>query len=418
MSAPSGNRSPAPSGNRSHAASDNRPPAKRSRKKGEAERIRRILGSAVLVALATPAAVAAVSCGSQKEATTSGTAGATTTTTAGGSGGSGGGTGTTTTDSSTSSGTGGETTDGGTGGDGSACDPINYEPDPPDNCGEYYRLPCGLPPNVVPSTNCYLKLNDCVPICGRLAFNCHAVGDSCVDGGIVNDSEGGVNFDCATCPGGVGRVPAGLRRPARGRARSALGDYFARAAHLEAASVFAFRRLRGELRAHGAPAALLRAAREAERDEVRHARQVGRLARRFGGSAPPASVEELPVRPLEEVAIENAVEGCVRETFGAAVASYQAAAAEDPEVARLMTGIARDETRHAALSWSIARWAARKLGPEARERMAARCRATIEDLRREASLPVPADLIASAGLPDAGQRRALLAALEQQLWRA
>ena len=58
-------------------------------------------------------------------------------------------------------------------------------------------------------------------------------------------------------------------------------------------------------------------------------------------------VEALPTRALGVVAIENAVEGCVRETFGALIASWQAEHARDPGIKRLMRSIARDETRHA-----------------------------------------------------------------------
>src|SRR5262249_18706716 len=153
--------------------------------------------------------------------------------------------------------------------------------------------------------------------------------DYCVDGGIVGDRRGNVDIDCSLCPGGVGRIPAGLARPRRRRAASpgvapsTLGAYFADAAHLEDASVHAFRRLRRELLAHGAPPRLLRAAERAARDEIRHARLTGRLARRFGGDLCRARVKKLATRPLDEVAIENAVEGCVRETFGAMVATFQ-----------------------------------------------------------------------------------------------
>src|SRR4029079_4274037 len=87
-------------------------------------------------------------------------------------------------------------------------------------------------------------------------------------------------------------------------------------------------------------------------------------------------------RPLAEVAIENAVEGCVRETFGAMMATYQAAHAEDAEIARIMRRVARDETRHAALSWAVARWAWPALDEAARAALAARCRGAITSLDR------------------------------------
>ena len=297
-----------------------------------------------------------------------------------------------------------------------SCAPVKYTPSPPDACGNYVRLPCGLPAGVVPGTHCFLWLNDCQKVCPGVYFNCHAVGQSCVDGGVVKDSSGGVDIDCSVCSKGVGRVPAGLAPTRPGRATSALGAHFAVVAHLEAASVHAFRRLGVELATHGAPAGLLRAAQRAQRDEVRHARLTGRMARRFGGAPARPRVERLPARPLDEVAIENAVEGCVRETFGALVTSYQAAHATDPEIARLMGAIAEDETRHAALSWAVAEWAAPRLDAAARARLAARCGEAIAALRREAGGRVPCELVTAAGMPGAEQQRALVGALEEQLW--
>lgn len=49
-----------------------------------------------------------------------------------------------------------------------------------------------------------------------------------------------------------------------------------------------------------------------------------RLAARYGATAPRPRVERAPVRSLEDIAVENAVEGCVRETFGALVGAWQA----------------------------------------------------------------------------------------------
>jgi tRNA isopentenyl-2-thiomethyl-A-37 hydroxylase MiaE len=267
--------------------------------------------------------------------------------------------------------------------------------------------------------DCFLYLADCqtlFPAIMNNFFNCHSVDSWCVDGGVTADPTGAVVIDYSICPGSAGRVPAGLERAQTARARSALGAYFAATAHLEAASVHAFRRLHRELAEHRAPGRLLRAARRAQRDEVRHAHQTGRMARRFGGAPVRPVVKHLPTRALDVVAIENAVEGCVRETFGALVASFQAAHAEDATIARMMSSIARDETRHAALSWSVARWAWGKLDAGARAQLVARCREAIEALRREADSGATGELAARAGLPSAEQHRALVSALEEQLW--
>ena len=298
------------------------------------------------------------------------------------------------------------------------CDPFEYKPEIPDDCGVYVRAPCGVKLTIEPTSACYFGLNDCLPYCGDLAFNCRALDEWCVDGSVTPDEEGGVNIDCATCPGGLGRAPEGLSRPRSVRGRSVVGAHLARAAHLEAASVHAFRRMRAELSALGAPESLLADVRAAERDEVRHARRTGILARRRGAQPPRVQLRAHHARSVEAIALENAVEGCVRETFGAAVAAFQAARAEDPEIASLMHAVAADEARHAAVSWAVADWLSPKLTPQARERIRARCRATVEELRREVDAPISADLALPMGLPAPAQQKAILKALEEDLWPA
>jgi hypothetical protein len=213
----------------------------------------------------------------------------------------------------------------------------------------------------------------------------------------------------------VGRRPLGL--VAQRRKGCSLGDHFARSAELEAASVPAFETLERELMAHGAPRAFARRCRRAAQDEVRHARDVARLARRLGGR--PCKPEVVPlaaVRSLEAIALENALEGCVRETYGALVAQHQAARSRLPAVRRLYARIADDETRHAALAWDIARWAEAHAGAAARQRIRAAMRDAVHQLRESAGQPVTPELADVAGLPQPGTARVMLGALEQTLW--
>lgn len=210
-----------------------------------------------------------------------------------------------------------------------------------------------------------------------------------------------------------GRRPEGLM-PSRPSEGPPLGAYFAEMAWLEAASVHAFRNLRAELVAHRAPRSLVRAAERAARDEVRHARMTRALARRHGGTWQEPVVCEQSPRDLEAMAIENAAEGCVRETFGALIATRQAAAANDPVIRAAMARIARDETRHAALAHAVDGWAQRRLNAAARARVAAARRSAADALRADAADP---DTVfrAALGLPTAAEARALAARMTAEL---
>jgi rubrerythrin len=205
------------------------------------------------------------------------------------------------------------------------------------------------------------------------------------DAGSVTLPEGtSVTVQCKTVQECTGRKLDGLSAPLVAGATET-GAWLARAAWLEASAIFAFRRLARELRAHGAPRGLIKAARTCARDEVRHARAMMALAKKRGATVPPVPRVSFEVRDLEAIAKENAVEGCVSETYGAAVAAWQARSSNDPEIARVMKEIAPDELRHAAVGWAVHAWIDRRLGREARERVrAARdeaARALVEQAR-------------------------------------
>lgn len=220
-------------------------------------------------------------------------------------------------------------------------------------------------------------------------------------------------------PCGTGRRPAGLRR-ARSRATCAdpVGEWFATMARLEAASVPAFVRLAQDLARLGAPHDSIARTRAAAKDEVRHARVTRVLARRRGAVTAKAVVGEAPRPSLARVALENAVEGCVRETYGALLATWQAAHAGDARIRKAMTRIAEDETRHAALSWDIHAWALGKLSLSARARVeGARREAARELLREIAAEPAPA-VVREAGAPPAHVATALARSLERALLAA
>jgi hypothetical protein len=213
----------------------------------------------------------------------------------------------------------------------------------------------------------------------------------------------------------TGRRPEGLTLE-QTRGHDKVGRYLASVAYLEAASVHAFERLTRELAAHDAPAPLRDASRRAMRDEGRHARMMRDLATRFGVAVPQVRSRPRAVRSLEDIAVENAVEGCVRETFGAAAAIIQAGRAADPDVRCTMASIARDETRHAALAWGVASWLDTRLGARAQASVVAKRRDAIKALAREAAIdPLPA-LRFRLGVPSAAEGLRLLSALDQMLW--
>ena len=215
----------------------------------------------------------------------------------------------------------------------------------------------------------------------------------------------------------IGRRPRGLQMFESVSAGTALGDHLAEMAYLESSAVSEFARLAEELRAYGAPASLVSGARRAMDDEVRHAHDVGALARRFGGAPITAIVDECPRRSLRELAIDNATEGCVRETFGALVGTYQALAAADPEVRALMQQIAQDETFHAELSWAIHRWLMAELPEPHRAEVRAAQRAAVEGLRGEIEQTrASASVDEVVGQPTRTQARGFLDHLTADLW--
>ncbi|NTX16858.1 ferritin-like domain-containing protein [Myxococcus sp. CA056] len=214
----------------------------------------------------------------------------------------------------------------------------------------------------------------------------------------------------------VGRRPAGLQSEGFVECADAVGRHLALIAHLEAASIQAFLRLRAELALHGADLALQDAALRSAMDEVMHTEVCGHLARKYGATPQRPQVASLPPRPLTEVLLDNAVEGCVRETYGALVAHHQALHAEDSEVREAMARIAEDETRHADLSWAIDRWASTRLPTVELEAVReARLRA-IESLRAEVAEPTDSALIRELGLPAPEVAVALVDTLTRELW--
>ncbi len=270
----------------------------------------------------------------------------------------------------------------------------------------------GTPPPLAESIQVSASLANGGPLtaadCGQV---CAGLGDGVVT--CVRESLESVlciahPFPCE------GRRPPGLKVVSN-RARNGLQCHLADAAWLEAASVQAFRVLREELRAHGAPRRLLRAASRATRDERRHARIAGALARRFDARVPAVERQAPPLRSLPDLALENAVEGCVRETWGALIALRQAKHATDPAVRAAMSRIAPDEVRHAELAWAIDRWLAARLTPAARRQVQRARASAVAQLSADVRVALPVAQRQILGLPGAEEAAQMLAALARSL---
>ncbi len=286
-------------------------------------------------------------------------------------------------------------------------------------CGWSAQLPCGIVP---PDAAAGLPLDATVcDLCyGGEDAGIYRVPNLCRTG----RGPDGLFIACQGlgCPG---RRPAGLEgaAPAQG---TPVGAWLADAAHLEAASVDAFALLAAELRLHEGPSALIARAHRAEDDETRHARMTAKLARRLGASegewAGPVRRADVGRRTLEEIALENAVEGCVNETFAAVLAMWQAEHAKDEAVRDTMRVIAEDEARHAALAWSVLAWVQPRLSPDAATRVDEALRTELAMLVRASVERAPPALVAAGILPDLPQAErlatTLAAALGLELARA
>ena len=275
----------------------------------------------------------------------------------------------------------------------------------PTNCsGGAVVVPKSCLGPVVPTAGLQLATDTCKVLCSAMYVSCT----------VSSTDATSATVQCIVgCP--VGRRPAGLGAPPPYNAAS-LGSYFAEMARLEAASVNAFRILRDELRAKGAPKKLVRAAARAARDEIRHARATGALARHFGSSPRPPSVARATLRSIEAMALENAVEGCVRETYGALLATRQAERAGDPLVRAALKRIARDETRHAVLSTRVDRWLDTRLDEDGRRNVERAKQAAAQELIAAVAHEGTLAFAGIVGLPSPAEGARLLTEMKQALW--
>ncbi len=254
----------------------------------------------------------------------------------------------------------------------------------------------------------------CVALAGALEWNILTCEQTAVD------PEGNVEIKCVEilqhCDG---------RSHACITSRGAVADedpvaaHLARAAHDEAASVHAFAALHAELLAFGAPAELLARIQLAAADEVRHAAAVAALASNHGAACRRPTRTDIPARTLHAIAVENAVEGCVRETWAALLAAHQATYAADPQIRHVMQVIAADEARHAELAWAIDAWLRTVLDEATWATVEAARTAAAASVIAGVTTTTPApSLVTTAGLPDRPRATRLVHGLAAALWPA
>ncbi|MCB9762023.1 MAG: hypothetical protein H6739_19525 [Alphaproteobacteria bacterium] len=198
-----------------------------------------------------------------------------------------------------------------------------------------------------------------------------------------------------------GRRPLGHVEPPSDDA--SLDAVLARCAHLEAASVVAFRQLARQLHGWGAPVALIERCLQAAAEEAEHARVMAALTKAHIPHTDPTPTEET----LFAVALHNAVEGCVNECWAAMLAFLKSRMARTPALRAAYARLVDDETRHGELAWDVHRWLMGQLNETDQQRITEAQRAAIarlpavarvqaEWLPQAMGLPAPAAAAAMA----------------------
>ena len=133
---------------------------------------------------------------------------------------------------------------------------------------------------------------------------------------------------------------------------ASLGATLAAMAHLEWASIGAFEELAEQVRALGGSDRDVQRCLDAAQDERNHTRWLTDLAAAHGHGVTQPRAEPGPTSLLL-IALHNAIEGCVHETWAALCAHLRSVRAEDATLRVVLARIAQDETRHAQLAWDL-----------------------------------------------------------------
>ena len=181
------------------------------------------------------------------------------------------------------------------------------------------------------------------------------------DSGTVDASGDTTIVGNIQCDGQITEYMCKGRRPMGYQEVS--GGYFARAANLEAASVIAFIELAAQLQKWKAPHAFIVRCLQAAEDERRHTKIMMTIAQQYTQSIPALQIERQP-SDLFSMALHNATEGCIHETWSALEAHLISHSAKTPELRSAFAVISREESAHAQLSWDLHHWFCEQLTEE------------------------------------------------------
>jgi hypothetical protein len=176
-----------------------------------------------------------------------------------------------------------------------------------------------------------------------------------------------------------------------------------------------FERLAEDLRELLAPEDLVQRALECAVEEVHHACMTMDLAERLGATVELPPIPSAVLRTPHEIAVDNAHGGCVRTTYAAILAHYQAQCANDETIACTMQVIAEVVTRQATLAWDVARWLELRLTADERRDVDVVRGKAFRRLRFELLDEPDTELVMTAGLPASARALALLEGFETHL---
>jgi len=132
------------------------------------------------------------------------------------------------------------------------------------------------------------------------------------------------------------------------------GGYFARAAQEEATAVFSFQEFLAHLHQWDAPDELKDRCQTIIQEEQIHTLMMSALAERHGQESVAIEFPDHKHATPFELALHNALAGCIEETWSAVLAEYQSQ--KSARYTHIFNKIAKDEASHAQFSWDAHQW--------------------------------------------------------------